>query len=158
MIFSFLEIFFFLGWYFFLAFAIGFKFTGGRRRHGEKPAGLRSALRASLRPPLRPSGLAGSSPCRRRTPVNLKAMAKVNKKKYSAKKKKYSPTNENTHPTETPICLWYCLFLLTRSFYLTFYYFLLLYCRSKSNYKKISFDDRGILSNRNFILLNNSVY
>ena len=27
------------------------------------------------------------------------------KKKYTAKKKKYSPTNEVTHPTETPLCL-----------------------------------------------------
>ena len=41
------------------------------------------------------------------------------KKKYSAKKKKYSPTNEVTHPTETPLCLWYCRFLLIRTLYLT---------------------------------------
>ena len=39
MTFSFLVIFFFLADIFFLAFAIGFNFTGGRRRHGEEPAG-----------------------------------------------------------------------------------------------------------------------
>ena len=33
------------------------------------------------------------------------------KKKYSAKQKKYSPTNEVTHPTETPLCLWYFVFM-----------------------------------------------
>ena len=39
---------------------------------------------------------------------------------FSAKKKKYSPTNEVTHPTETPLCLWYYLFLLIgRSLYCT---------------------------------------
>ena len=36
------------------------------------------------------------------------------KKKYSAKKKKYSPTNEVTHPTETPLCLWYFFFMPPR--------------------------------------------
>ena len=30
---------------------------------------------------------------------------------FSANKKKYSPTNEVTHPTETPICLWYDVFM-----------------------------------------------
>ena len=27
------------------------------------------------------------------------------------RKKKYSPTNEVTHPTETPLCLWYFVFM-----------------------------------------------
>ena len=38
-------------------------------------------------------------------------LAEGHKKKYSAKKKKYSPTNEVTHPTETPLCLWYFVFI-----------------------------------------------
>ena len=37
--------------------------------------------------------------------------AEGDKKNYSAKKKNYSPTNEVTHPTETPICLWYDVFM-----------------------------------------------
>ena len=36
---------------------------------------------------------------------------KGDKKNYSAKKKNYSPTNEVTHPTETPLCLWYDVFM-----------------------------------------------
>ena len=38
-------------------------------------------------------------------------LAEGQKKKYSANKKKYSPTDEVTHPTETPICLWYDVFM-----------------------------------------------
>ena len=97
-IFVFGDIFFSWLIFFFLAFAIGFKFTGGRRRHGEEPAGpegrsggRREARSAERSPERSPEGPAGSSPCRRRPPVNLKPMAKVNKKKYSAKTKK------NTH-------------------------------------------------------------
>ena len=33
------------------------------------------------------------------------------KKNTQPTKKKYSPTNEVTHPTETPICLWYDVFM-----------------------------------------------
>ena len=32
-------------------------------------------------------------------------------KKILSQKKNYSPTNEVTHPTETPICLWYDVFM-----------------------------------------------
>ena len=37
--------------------------------------------------------------------------AEGDKKNYSAKKKNYSPTNEVTHPTETPLYLWYDVFM-----------------------------------------------
>ena len=33
------------------------------------------------------------------------------KKNYSVEKKNYSPTNEVTHPTETPLYLWYDVFM-----------------------------------------------
>ena len=37
--------------------------------------------------------------------------AEGNKKKYSAKKKNYSATNEVTHAKETPLYLWYDVFV-----------------------------------------------
>ena len=36
---------------------------------------------------------------------------KATKKITQLTKKNYSPTNEVTHPTETPICLWYDVFM-----------------------------------------------
>ena len=37
--------------------------------------------------------------------------AEGDKKNYSTKKKNYSPRNEVTHPTETPLYLWYDVFM-----------------------------------------------
>ena len=38
------------------------------------------------------------------------------KKNYHRRKKNYSPINEVTHPTETPLCLWYDVFMPTPSY------------------------------------------
>ena len=88
-IFVFGDIFFSWLIFFFLAFAIGFKFAGVRRRHCEEPAG--------------PEGLLAVPPT---NPGKCETDGESQQKKIlSQDKKKYSPTNENTHPTETPICL-----------------------------------------------------
>ena len=119
-IFVFGDIFFFLADIFFLAFAIGFEFAGGcwppPIRVGRRSEG---ATRPRSGPP------AGANRRRSTPPGKFETDGESQQKKIlSQDKKKYSPTNENTHPTETPICLWYCLFLLMRSFYLTCHYFL----------------------------------
>ena len=53
---------------FFLAFAIGFKFTGGRRRDGDQPAGCRKE----------PGAPKARRAPRRAADDSLKPMAKVN--------------------------------------------------------------------------------
>ena len=92
--------------------------------------GARRAQRAEQRaewganrwtePGTEPRGLGGLLAVPPTTPGKLETDGESQQKKIlSQDKKKYSPTNENTHPTETPICLWYCRFLLMRWFYLT---------------------------------------
>ena len=75
-----------------------------------------SRLTPPSAPPLGPGGLLAVPPT---TTGKIETDGESQKKNTQPRQKKYSPTNENTHPTETPICLWYCRFLLMRSFYLT---------------------------------------
>ena len=99
---------FFLWLIFFFGRGFGLKFwkMGVLTASDSRRPAIRACDAAAKRPPGRRESEAVNTPIFQNLRPNPRP-----KKNTQPTKKKYSPTNEVTHPTETPICLWYKRFM-----------------------------------------------